>query len=60
MKLTTLKENELYIFDGKILRLIKSPFNKSNNEKGLRPILKQLKQGELNKILIELKGGVKE
>ena len=30
-----LKQDDLYIFEGKVLRLIKSPFNKNNQQTGL-------------------------
>lgn len=48
-----LKENEYYIFEGKILKLVKLPFNKNNQQQGLRPILKQLSKEELNLMIIE-------
>jgi len=48
-----LHEDELYIFEGKILRLKKLAFSKSNNQQGLRPILKQLDKTELTKLLLE-------
>lgn len=47
-----LQENELYVFEGKILRLVKLPFNKNNQQQGLRPILKQLNKEELNQLII--------
>ena len=50
MKIEQLKENKLYIFEGKILRLIKSPYNKNGQQQGLRSVLKQLDKEELNKI----------
>jgi len=56
-----LKVNEIYIFENSLLKLVKLPFNKNNQEQGLHPILKQLTKEELSLLIInnKLKGGLK-
>ena len=49
-----LKENELYIFEGRVLRLQKRPFhNRKEGGEFLRVFLTLLKQDELNKLIVK-------
>jgi len=53
-----LKEEELYIFEDRVLKLIKVKYHNRKEGSKLRPVLKLLSQEELNNLL--MKGGLKE
>jgi hypothetical protein len=50
----TLKVNDVVIIENKVYRILKSPYhkNKSDNERGLRVIIRLLKQKELNELIL--------
>ena len=55
--------NDLIVFEERVYKVVKKPYNRNDGQQGLRVMLILLKQDGLNHLLIEqerLKGGVKD